>query len=149
MTRNSLHITVLSENDSCSNSVFFFWMSYSVACVLECKEYLVGSRSWTRYWRTWFDALTECIVSVIKQFNDWFLVCSRHNIHSYTLQGIHTYITICIARCVDSTEYMSNQRRWRQSPSGGQLLASNSKEEGLKSLSICIGTETKPCRSTV
>jgi len=24
---------------------------------------------------------------------------------------IHTYITICIARCVDSTEYMSNQRR--------------------------------------
>ena len=28
-------------------------------------------------------------------------------IHTYT----HTYITICIARCVDSTEYMSNQRR--------------------------------------
>ena len=24
---------------------------------------------------------------------------------------IHTYITICRARCVDSTEYMSNQRR--------------------------------------
>ena len=36
---------------------------------------------------------------------------------------LHTYITICIARCVDSTEYMSNQRRWRQSL-GGQLLAS-------------------------
>jgi len=32
-------------------------------------------------------------------------------VHHY----IHTYITICIARCVDSTEYMSNQRRWRQS----------------------------------
>jgi len=26
---------------------------------------------------------------------------------------IHTYITICRARCVDSTEYMSNQRRCR------------------------------------
>ena len=36
---------------------------------------------------------------------------------------IHIYITICIARCVDSTEYLLNQRRWRQSL-GGQLLAS-------------------------
>ena len=46
--------------------------------------------------------------------NDW----SRH-----TYNVIHTYIAICRARCVDSTEYMSNQRRWRQSL-GGQLLAS-------------------------
>ena len=43
----------------------------------------------------------------------------RNPIHTY----IHTYITICRARCVDSTEYTSNQRRWRQSL-GGQLLAS-------------------------
>ena len=41
----------------------------------------------------------------------------------YLIGIIHTYITICIARCVDSTEYMSNQRCWRQLL-GGQLLAS-------------------------
>jgi len=35
----------------------------------------------------------------------------------------HTYITVCIAHCVNSTEYMSNQRRCRQSL-GSQLLAS-------------------------
>jgi len=26
---------------------------------------------------------------------------------------IHTYIAICRARCVDSTEYLLNQRRWK------------------------------------
>jgi len=41
----------------------------------------------------------------------------------FVLMMIHTYITICIACCVESTEYTSNQRRWRQSL-GGQLLAS-------------------------
>ena len=43
--------------------------------------------------------------------------------HNRNLTYIHTYITICRARCVDSNEYLSNQRRCRQSL-GGQLLAS-------------------------
>ena len=30
----------------------------------------------------------------------------------YKYSYIHTYITICRARCGDSTEYMSNQRRY-------------------------------------
>ena len=42
---------------------------------------------------------------------DWGLVLKGLTV--VTRYGyIHTYITICIARCVDSTEYMSNQRRW-------------------------------------
>ena len=43
----------------------------------------------------------------------------------FEVEYIHTYIhtKFCIARCVDSTEYMSNQRRRRQSL-GGHLLAS-------------------------
>jgi len=44
---------------------------------------------------------------------------SQQSSHTY----IHTYITMCVAPCVDSTEYMSKQRRWRQSL-GGQLSAS-------------------------
>ena len=64
------------------SAVLFWRINLSFRCFwissLQRKEHLVGSRSWSRYWRSWFglysSRLNECIVGVIKQFGDFWCV---------------------------------------------------------------------------
>ena len=51
VTSNSLRISLIRKWQLFKLGVF--WMS-SLACDLERKEYWVGSRSCSRFWRTWF-----------------------------------------------------------------------------------------------
>jgi len=79
-----------------------------------CLCYTVNAIFSVRYWRDLEilvrgRSLSIKMAPIDKSHTTYFFTESGSNSYS---TYIHTYITICIARCVDSTEYMSNQRRW-------------------------------------
>ena len=95
----------------------------------EACEFFLASKVWLhyleKYKRPYFNDIYPCsdfvkLSATCVRFFLWILYYQKlWNLFSrltIVLQCydtyIHTYITICRACCVDSTEYLSNQRRW-------------------------------------
>ena len=115
------HAVLLPQTKFCRNQTIGQWVmakkvifKMAVAAILNSKK---NSFVWSRDGNWVTCSISDVVYQISSKSDNFSLRYGDLTIY------IHTCIAICRARCVDSTEYLSNQRRWRQSL-GGQLLAS-------------------------
>ena len=99
---NSLYISLMRKWQLFKLDVF--WMS-SLVCILERKEYCVGSRSWSRYWRTWFGLCStfwKCVLSRFLNVDGVGAVrMSEENCSTQSDQWLHLVFYNCVCHlCV-------------------------------------------------